>query len=117
SSRRRHTSLVSDWSSDVCSSDLEWRLLVGAHEAHAEVLGRCLDPVEAAQEVDVPPVAPELAVGDGLKPDRLLQRTAAGNGLVPAAPQRAAIDPPAPPPPPAVLCSARPRQHPTVVGP
>src|SRR5438093_11022583 len=26
SSRRRHTSLVSDWSSDVCSSDLSGRL-------------------------------------------------------------------------------------------
>src|SRR5262249_57747325 len=25
SSRRRHTRLVSDWSSDVCSSDLSWR--------------------------------------------------------------------------------------------
>src|SRR5438046_10450374 len=25
SSRRRHTRLVSDWSSDVCSSDLGWR--------------------------------------------------------------------------------------------
>src|SRR5215213_5895397 len=25
SSRRRHTRLVSDWSSDVCSSDLRWR--------------------------------------------------------------------------------------------
>src|SRR5438046_4635579 len=24
SSRRRHTRLVSDWSSDVCSSDLAW---------------------------------------------------------------------------------------------
>src|SRR5262249_59602752 len=24
SSRRRHTRLVSDWSSDVCSSDLDW---------------------------------------------------------------------------------------------
>src|SRR5215213_10526723 len=27
SSRRRHTRLVSDWSSDVCSSDLETRVL------------------------------------------------------------------------------------------
>src|SRR5262249_60020472 len=25
SSRRRHTRLVSDWSSDVCSSDLNWQ--------------------------------------------------------------------------------------------
>src|SRR5258706_8123466 len=28
SSRRRHTILVSDWSSDVCSSDLGWGFLV-----------------------------------------------------------------------------------------
>src|SRR5258706_6572887 len=29
SSRRRHTRLVSDWSSDVCSSDLSGRLTAG----------------------------------------------------------------------------------------
>src|SRR5437016_6777186 len=29
SSRRRHTRLVSDWSSDVCSSDLCWRSTPG----------------------------------------------------------------------------------------
>src|ERR1039458_7688184 len=29
SSRRRHTRCLSDWSSDVCSSDLQWRLLRG----------------------------------------------------------------------------------------
>src|SRR5262249_58047813 len=29
SSRRRHTILVSDWSSDVCSSDLFWALRGG----------------------------------------------------------------------------------------
>src|SRR5258706_6184343 len=33
SSRRRHTRLVSDWSSDVCSSDLPWnRGLAGIDE-------------------------------------------------------------------------------------
>src|SRR5258706_7584537 len=31
SSRRRHTRLVSDWSSDVCSSDLE-AVVTGEHE-------------------------------------------------------------------------------------
>src|SRR5437016_9870088 len=30
SSRRRHTRLVSDWSSDVCSSDLRQVLVLGA---------------------------------------------------------------------------------------
>src|SRR5258706_5091946 len=47
SSRRRHTILVSDWSSDVCSSDLPWtrvpnwlfsELAIGACDL-AEVLG------------------------------------------------------------------------------
>src|SRR5258706_1848473 len=28
SSRRRHTRLVSDWSSDVCSSDLSWQITI-----------------------------------------------------------------------------------------
>src|SRR5438093_8251288 len=36
SSRRRHTRLVSDWSSDVCSSDLfEWRFGLAAVVATA----------------------------------------------------------------------------------
>src|SRR5258706_16149256 len=38
-SRRRHTILVSDWSSDVCSSDLSRRFL----EKHAQFLGPRLD--------------------------------------------------------------------------
>src|SRR5215213_7829747 len=36
SSRRRHTRLVSDWSSDVCSSDLPWLL---AHVGDIDVTG------------------------------------------------------------------------------
>src|SRR2546430_12385789 len=36
SSRRRHTRFDCDWSSDVCSSDLEWKEVLGA------VLGRAL---------------------------------------------------------------------------
>src|SRR5262249_56638393 len=35
-SRRRHTRWVSDWSSDVCSSDLR-RALPARRDAHAEV--------------------------------------------------------------------------------
>src|SRR3546814_11768016 len=42
---------ISDWSSDVRSSDL---------------------PVERRQEVEVPPGAAELAIGDGLEARRLL---------------------------------------------
>src|SRR5262249_60051923 len=36
SSRRRHTRLVSDWSSDVCSSDLKHRMvgLIGLQKAY-----------------------------------------------------------------------------------
>src|SRR2546427_10846421 len=32
SSRRRHTRFDCDWSSDVCSSDLDWRAPVTEHE-------------------------------------------------------------------------------------
>src|SRR5258706_6095702 len=34
SSRRRHTRLVSDWSSDVCSTNLECRLLLELEKCH-----------------------------------------------------------------------------------
>src|SRR5438093_6287920 len=37
SSRRRHTRLVSDWSSDVCSSDLEYHSLQGAFGRRATI--------------------------------------------------------------------------------
>src|SRR5438093_9186624 len=37
SSRRRHTRLVSDWSSDVCSSDLDLLFPVGAQRVPAVV--------------------------------------------------------------------------------
>src|SRR5215213_11457852 len=39
SSRRRHTRLVSDWSSDVCSSDLEPFLVLGAPGATYITMG------------------------------------------------------------------------------
>src|SRR3989454_2899118 len=41
SSRRRHTRLQGDWSSDVCSSDLVWAFLAtatDAKKAHTEML-------------------------------------------------------------------------------
>src|SRR5258705_7573089 len=41
SSRRRHTSCLSDWSSDVCSSDLWQRTLAGIVRASLD--GRILD--------------------------------------------------------------------------
>src|SRR5262249_57651002 len=41
SSRRRHTRLVSDWSSDVCSSDLSRGVIIGhAAVAEADHVGR-----------------------------------------------------------------------------
>src|SRR5687768_2669521 len=51
------------------------RLLVRALELRlaVDIAGRELDAVEAVQEVDVPPVAAELAVGDRLQADVLLQ--------------------------------------------
>ena len=53
----------------------ERRLLVGAlRTSRRSSAVERLHAVEAAQEVDVPPVAPELAVGDRPKPDRLLER-------------------------------------------
>ena len=39
-------------------------------------------PVQLRQEVQVPPVAAELAVGDALQPDRLLVAHRLGDGLV-----------------------------------
>src|SRR5438093_6091152 len=50
SSRRRHTRLVSDWSSDVCSSDL-----ARAAPQHAErVVDVAAQVVNPADHVDVP---------------------------------------------------------------
>src|SRR5688572_31291937 len=53
SSRRRHTRFDCDWSSDVCSSDLDERLrpehLLGGHDAHRQAeddgLGGVLEPL------------------------------------------------------------------------
>src|SRR5256885_6110132 len=49
SSRRRHTRLQGDWSSDVCSSDLDGRLkgviLSGSHASVYEVDDRAPDAV------------------------------------------------------------------------
>src|SRR3989442_12030903 len=57
------------------------RLLAGAMEGGELVLGQ-LDAVEAVDEVDVPPVAAELAVGDRLQADVLLQLDDAPDVLV-----------------------------------
>src|SRR5437016_9144234 len=44
SSRRRHTRLVSDWSSDVCSSDLDSALLIGIREEQAMIADGADEP-------------------------------------------------------------------------
>src|SRR5262249_58754698 len=57
SSRRRHTRLVSDWSSDVCSSDLvQAELLAGSLWARAKrfVLGEETHPRAAVMLVGTP---------------------------------------------------------------
>src|SRR5882724_12505567 len=50
SSRRRHTRCLSDWSSDVCSSDLLW----SAQQSHESAADRRLEPagrVPLAREI------------------------------------------------------------------
>src|SRR5262249_59524334 len=68
SSRRRHTRLVSDWSSDVCSSDLAAAgsavLLLGRLELVVDLERRLRDQVEAAEDEDQ--VAPGELVGEHL---------------------------------------------------
>src|SRR5205807_3288172 len=48
SSRRRHTRLQGDWSSDVCSSDL--------HELGKGLLKRCEEPVTAGLRLNLGPM-------------------------------------------------------------
>src|SRR5262249_59857098 len=50
-SRRRHTRLVSDWSSDVCSSDL---LAYAARRIHAVAVARLLLESLAIELTDAP---------------------------------------------------------------
>src|SRR5688572_31712447 len=51
SSRRRHTRFDCDWSSDVCSSDLERRIGVEVAEAAAEVRRRAHLPEQPRQRL------------------------------------------------------------------
>src|SRR3546814_13108209 len=64
---------ISDWSSDVCSSDLKADLAaVVPAEGGGELAVSDGDAVEALQEIDMEEGAAELAVGDALEPDVLL---------------------------------------------
>src|SRR5438045_5313859 len=53
SSRRRHTRCLSDWSSDVCSSDLETRGLVVNLASIAGTMGTAFLPVYGAAKAAV----------------------------------------------------------------
>src|SRR2546426_8981516 len=67
------------------------RLLAGAMEGGELVLGQ-LDAVEAVDEVDVPPVATELAVGDRLQADVFLQLDGLPDAFVFHGAQRRTVD-------------------------
>src|SRR2546430_13669744 len=61
SSRRRHTRFDCDWSSDVCSSDLDYPLLRMAAAPDVEVyLVDSQEPPSGAGEMGMPTVAPAL---------------------------------------------------------
>src|SRR5690606_41171749 len=45
--RRRHTRYSRDWSSDVCSSDLQWQKLVSKYHLWISVIGVILVPIAA----------------------------------------------------------------------
>src|SRR5207302_1176039 len=82
-----------------------------------EALGGGLDAVEAAQEIDVPPVAPKLAVRDGLKPDRFLEGDGPADRPILDGAQRGAIDLAAGSARPSFSQLGRSKQAPHVVGP
>src|SRR5438046_8279384 len=56
SSRRRHTRLVSDWSSDVCSSDLEARTMISSIPYVLASL-RLMLPLASPHSQNLPPGA------------------------------------------------------------
>src|SRR2546426_1490707 len=58
SSRRRHTRLQGDWSSDVCSSDLEAPCRFCARSARGLGLGPAAGVVHEAQALHEPPTHP-----------------------------------------------------------
>src|SRR5438093_7684866 len=79
SSRRRHTRLVSDWSSDVCSSDLEFAreaALVGLAEAGGRETARPAMPALKDESVAVRVAAARTiaAAGDPASSTVLIRR-------------------------------------------
>ena len=70
----------------------ERRLFDDALEPDTERPGRGVHPIEAADKIDVPPVAPELAIGDRLQSDRFLQGHDLADAFVFDRAERGAID-------------------------
>src|SRR5256885_8872417 len=75
SSRRRHTRLQGDWSSDVCSSDLSFVFFV-VKCLHARFTGTSrplcrLRPPGAPRPAGRPPPSPRAAASTARRPDRL----------------------------------------------
>src|SRR5215213_4744432 len=66
SSRRRHTRLVSDWSSDVCSSDLDWLTGVSAEQGVAgitELIRAELGHALRVSPTEIEPTAEFMSIG------------------------------------------------------
>src|SRR5205807_6183596 len=76
SSRRRHTRLQGDWSSDVCSSDLGGRVQVGGLGGHHRVGGAFLVRGVLRRALGgVGPLLGRLQLGLGVGQGRVLGRT------------------------------------------
>src|SRR5580698_9360839 len=101
SSRRRHTRLTCDWSSDVCSSDLKL-----AMHRHADVRITCEG--YAREVLDVQPGDRHLSVAP------MFHAYGFGNSLTfPLAAGAAAVLEPTRPPTPALVAALMERHHPT----
>src|SRR5256885_12561747 len=66
SSRRRHTRLQGDWSSDVCSSDLVTGLLEGLTSVDGGPLGVLTELVNGLTQVDGQALQPVIGTLNGL---------------------------------------------------
>src|SRR5579864_1361767 len=84
SSRRRHTRLTCDWSSDVCSSDLQWRFVSSGYFQALQIpllRGRVFDLRDTGKSDRVVIINEALAKKYWPKQDALGQRMMIGHGL------------------------------------
>src|SRR6266496_6219876 len=83
SSRRRHTRSLRDWSSDVCSSDLEAQTVANCYTA----IEQGVEVVPVLNKIDLPSANPERAIQEiedviGIKAsDALLVSAKTGEGV------------------------------------